>query len=74
MHTESQAKNKVRFTPRELIKYHIDHPNEPITDEHINNLVLESFFETSIQKRGKSSSVAMVYDMQNKAGSYPGNE
>jgi hypothetical protein len=30
-----------RFTPRELIKYHIEHPDIPITDKDIENLVIE---------------------------------
>ena len=30
-----------RFTPRELIKYHIEHPDVPITDKDIENLILD---------------------------------
>ena len=31
----------IRFTPRQLIKYHIEHPEIPIRDEDIENLVLD---------------------------------
>ena len=31
------------LTPRELIKYHIEHPEVPITDKDIENLVLNDF-------------------------------
>jgi hypothetical protein len=38
----SHQNNKAsRFTPRELIKYHIEHPEIPITDKDIENLVLD---------------------------------
>ncbi len=35
------AKKKSSLTPRELIKYHIANPEEPITDEDIQNLNLD---------------------------------
>jgi hypothetical protein len=37
----SQNNSVSRFTPRELIKYHIEHPEVPITDKDIENLVLD---------------------------------
>ncbi len=32
---------KESFSPRELIMYHIENPDEPITDEDIRNLNLK---------------------------------
>jgi hypothetical protein len=38
----SSQNNRVsKFTPRELIRYHIEHPEIPITDKDIENLVLD---------------------------------
>jgi hypothetical protein len=34
-------KKKPSLTPRELIKHHIENPDDPITDEDIQNLNLE---------------------------------
>ena len=34
-------KNKTGLTPRELIHYHINNPDQPILDEDIENLVLD---------------------------------
>ncbi len=31
----------MRFTPRQLIKYHMEHPEIPITDDDIANLILD---------------------------------
>ncbi len=35
-------KTKAGLTPRELIHYHINNPDEPISDEDIENLVLDT--------------------------------
>ena len=35
-------KDKTGLTPRELIRYHINNPDEPIRDEDIENLVLNT--------------------------------
>jgi len=35
-----KSKTHQGLTPRELIRYHIDNPDEPIKDEDIENLVL----------------------------------
>ena len=35
-------KNKTGLTPRELIHYHINNPDQPILDEDIENLVLDT--------------------------------
>ncbi len=32
---------KESFSPRELIMYHIENPNEPITEDQIRNLNLQ---------------------------------
>jgi hypothetical protein len=37
-----QNNKAIRFTPRELIKFHIEHPEVPITDKDIENLVLDN--------------------------------
>lgn len=34
------TKKKTSFTPRELIRHHMENPHEPITDEDIENLNL----------------------------------
>ena len=43
-----------RFTPRELIKYHIEHPEIPITDKDIENLVLDFSFVSNMRERYQS--------------------
>ena len=35
-------KIKTGFTPRELINYHMNNPDEPISDADIENLVLDT--------------------------------
>ena len=39
--TNNQNDKILRFTPRQLIRYHIEHPEIPITDNDIENLVLD---------------------------------
>lgn len=39
-------KNKNYLTPRELIKRHMEHPENPITDEDMNNLKLSDADES----------------------------
>jgi len=36
-----QNSRDIRFTPRQLIKYHMEHPGIPIRDEDIENLILD---------------------------------
>lgn len=45
------GKKKASLTPRELIKYHIENPGEPITDEDIQNLVLDYQMQESEMSR-----------------------
>jgi len=45
----TQQKSTISFTPRELIRYHMEHPDIPITDEHIENLILD-FSELTVNK------------------------
>lgn len=40
--TEQTSETKRGLTPRELIHYHIDNPDEPITDEDMENLILHT--------------------------------
>jgi hypothetical protein len=40
--TIKRIKLQKRFTPRELIHYHIENPDEPIEEEDIENLVLHT--------------------------------
>jgi len=40
--TIKKARTKKGLTPRELIHYHIENPDEPIQDEDIENLVLHT--------------------------------
>ena len=35
---QAEDSKKASFTPRELIMYHIENPEEPITDDDIRNL------------------------------------
>ncbi len=35
-----EDRKKTSFSPRELIRYHIENPEEPITDDDIRNLNL----------------------------------
>ncbi len=37
----SKNDSTCRLTPRQLIKYHMEHPEIPITDADIENLVFE---------------------------------
>ena len=37
----NQNSRDTRFTPRQLIKYHMEHPEIPIRDEDIENLILD---------------------------------
>ena len=37
----SEDSKKTSFSPRELIRYHIENPEEPITDDDIRNLNLK---------------------------------
>ena len=39
-----------KFTPRELIKYHIEHPEIPITDKDIENLVINNSADSSLRE------------------------
>lgn len=39
----------VRFTPRQLINHHIQFPEQPITNEHIENLILKSYVVQDIE-------------------------
>ena len=39
-----------RFTPRELIKYHIEHPEIPITDKDIENLIINNSADSSLRE------------------------
>src|SRR4051812_43042526 len=39
-----------KFTPRELIKYHIEHPEVPITDKDIENLVIDLPIASSLNE------------------------
>jgi len=50
----NQHNSTTRFTPRELIKYHMEHPDVPITDEHIENLILD-FSDLSNEREEKDS-------------------
>ena len=40
--TGSGSGDKPQLTPHQLYNYHILHPNEPITDEDIRNLKIDS--------------------------------
>lgn len=37
------SNKKSSFSPRELIMYHIENPDEPITEEDIQNLNLKKY-------------------------------
>ena len=39
--SHNQNDKTLRFTPRELIKYHMEHPEISITDQDIENLILD---------------------------------
>jgi hypothetical protein len=54
-----QNNSTIRFTPRELIKYHIEHPEIPITDKDIENLVLDDNWreEHPIFKKGSDTNL-----------------
>ena len=41
--TKSHNQNDkiIQFTPRQLIKYHMEHPEISITDQDIENLILD---------------------------------
>ena len=45
------GKKKISLTPRELINYHIENPEEPITDEDILNLKLDHQIEARLDSR-----------------------
>lgn len=40
MENNAARKTKRSFTPHELVKYHMEHPDEPITNEDMENLDL----------------------------------
>jgi hypothetical protein len=41
-YTSKTNKAKAGLTPRELIRYHMNNPDEPIRDEDIENLILNN--------------------------------
>ena len=50
-----QSNTSMRFTPRELIRYHIEHPEVPITDIDIENLILDEDWREEYPVFNKSS-------------------
>ena len=54
----SPDKKQTSFSPRELIMYHIENPDEPITDEDLRNLNLKKqrvvdFFADDFSRGGE---------------------
>jgi len=66
-HTSAQEA-KPQLTPHQLYNYHIQHPNEPITDEDIRNLKIDSggVFEDH-QVRDSEPVVSTTDEQENKS-------
>ncbi len=58
---------KPQLTPHQLYNYHIQHPNEPITDEDIRNLKIDSGgVYKDHQLTGEEALTGLIPDEENK--------
>lgn len=58
---------KPQLTPRQLYNYHLLHPNEPITDEDIRNLKIDSGDVFEDHKLRDSEPVVIIDEEERKS-------